>query len=108
MEFGDEGLGSGLLIGTGCLRHSFLTANSGGFPKTRTSLLIVYKDSTNFRDAHTPLGVQRVSSCSTCGRHDDFPVRSMMEPPLVCDRMEWTSPGAQTERRGDALRARGR
>jgi hypothetical protein len=71
MEFGNEGLGNGLLIEMGCLRHGFLTENKGGFPKKRASPRILYTDSANFRDAHTVIWEnlrKLIDSVRGCGK----------------------------------------
>jgi hypothetical protein len=52
-EFSDELLGGDILLGKLRFLHDSLTDKKGGFLGNTPGLSFVYKDSTNFRDAHT-------------------------------------------------------
>jgi hypothetical protein len=55
-EFHGQLLGGDFLLGSRLLLHNNLTDKRGGFFGKTSDLLFVYKNSTNFRDAHTANG----------------------------------------------------
>src|SRR5262249_24436755 len=71
---GGGGDGGGQLLGLGLLRggegllHAGLTDRGGGFLGRWPFSSLVYKDSTNCRDAQTPRGRTRQNGCGPVGR----------------------------------------
>src|SRR5437588_8264742 len=80
-EFGGELLGGDVLLSTLRFLDDSLTEKGGGFFGHTPGLSFVYKDSTNFRDAHTTGGPgrlfpsngppRRLRLCPTRSSHSD-------------------------------------